>query len=66
MKNQNTKLIGETINYSKRVFGETINYTNKIILDIQTLENGEIRYMVEGILPYKEDRFAINPNIVTK
>tara|TARA_R110000751_G_scaffold306202_1_gene424104 strand:- start:235 stop:435 length:201 start_codon:yes stop_codon:yes gene_type:complete len=65
MKNQNTKQIGETINYSRIVFGGLINYTNKRILDIQTLENGEIRYMVEGILPYKEDRDAINPNIVT-
>ena len=66
MKNLNTKQIGETINFSKVVFGGTINYTNKEILDIQTLENGEITYMVEGILPYKEDRFAINPNQITK
>ncbi len=66
MKNQLTKKIGETINFSKIVFGETIIYTNEKILDIQTLDNGEIRYMVEGILPYKEDRFAINPNQLTK
>tara|TARA_R100000750_G_C2312317_1_gene82956 strand:- start:101 stop:298 length:198 start_codon:yes stop_codon:yes gene_type:complete len=64
VKNQLTKKIGDTISFSKIVFGETINYTNEKILDIQTLENGEIRYMVEGILPYKEDRFSINPNQV--
>ena len=66
MKNQNTKQIGETINFTKVIFGGEINYTNQKILDIKITSNGEIRYMVEGILPYKQDRFAIASSQITE